>query len=367
MFLWVFLWEIILKMCGSHMKLNVLAISCLFLSFQAFSSERICMVLDRGGKEDRSFNQSAVEGFKQAQESFDISKDSKYLETHSDEQIQQFLRVFSLDPQCKLIISVGFNPSSYVKNFSEKYPEKKYLTIDHEVISSKKNVRSAVFREDQGAFLMGSIAAMKSKSKKIGMIGGMDVPMMKRFALAYEAGAKHISKKIQIQNSVIGTTAEAWNNSAKAKEIALNQYHSGVDVIFQVAGPSGVGVFAAATELSKETSNNKNLNEKKYYAIGVDSNQNEMAPGFILTSMVKHVDIAVYMAIKDLVEGKFTADIKYYDLRNGGIDWAFDKYNRSFFSGFEIRKINKIRSEVIDGKIKVPDYYEIVKSENKKI
>ena len=113
--------------------------------------------------------------------------------------------------------------------------------------------------------------------------------------------------------------------------------------------------------------NQENKGEKKYYAIGVDSNQNELAPGMILTSMVKHVDIAVYMAIKDIVEGKFTAEAKYYDLRNGGIDWAFDKYNRLLFSGFEIRKINKIRSEIIDGKIKVPDYYEIAKKESKKI
>ena len=343
------------------MKLNIISITCLLFSFPAYSSQRVCMVLDRGGKEDKSFNQSAVEGFNQALESLNISKESKFLETRSDEQIQHFLRTFSIDPNCNLIISIGFNPSSYVKNLSEKYPEKKYLTIDNEIISSKKNVRSALFREDQGAFLIGSIAAMKSKSKKIGIIGGMDIPMMKRFALAYEAGAKYISPKVQVQNSIIGTTPDAWNNPSKAKEIALSQFNNGADVIFQVAGPSGIGVFDAAAQYNKT-----NLNEKKHYAIGVDSNQNGMAPGMILTSMVKHVDIAVFMAIKDLVEDKFTADVKYYDLRNGGIDWAFDKFNRPLFSGFEIRKINKIRSEVIDGKIRVPDYYEISKKENKK-
>ncbi len=343
------------------MKLNIIFISCLLPSFPVFSSDRICMVLDRGGKDDKSFNQSAVEGFQQALESLNISKESKFLETRSDEQIQQFLRAFSVDSQCSLIISVGFNPSSYVKNLSDKYPEKKYLTIDNEIISLKKNVRTALFREDQGSFLIGSIAAMKSKSKKIGIIGGMDIPMMKRFALAYEAGAKYVSPKIQVQKSIIGTTPDSWNNPSKAKELAMSQYNNGADVIFQVAGPSGAGVFDAVAQLNKTT-----LNEKKHYAIGVDSNQNGQAPGMILTSMVKHVDIAVFMAIKDLVENKFTADVKYYDLRNGGIDWAFDKYNRQLFSGFEIRKINKIRSEVIDGKIKVPDYYEISRKEDKK-
>ena len=230
------------------------------------------------------------------------------------------------------------------------------------MVSSKKNVRSALFREDQGSFIMGSIAAMKSHSKKIGIIGGMEIPMMRRFALAYTAGAKYISPKIEVYNSIIGTTPDAWNNPSKAKEIALSQFHNGVDVIFQVAGPSGAGIFDATRQL-----NSLKDNEKKYFAIGVDSNQNDMVPGMVLTSMVKHVDIAVYMAIKDLVEGKFTAEVKYYDLRNGGIDWAYDKFNRSLFSGFEIRKINKIRSEIIDGKIKVPDYYEIAKKDNKKI
>ncbi|APJ05108.1 BMP family lipoprotein [Silvanigrella aquatica] len=343
------------------MKLKIISITSLLLYFPAYSAERICMVLDRGGKEDKSFNQSAVEGFQQAKESLKISDDSKFLETRSDEQIQHFLRTFSVDKTCNLIISVGFNPSSYVKALAEKYPDKKYLAIDNQVISSKNNVRSALFREDEGAFLIGSIAAMKSKSKKIGMIGGMDIPMMKRFALAFEAGAKHVSPKIEVRQSIIGTTPEAWNNPSKAKEIALSQYNNGVDIIFQVAGPSGLGVFDAATQLNKI-----NVKEKKHFAIGVDSNQNGMAPGIVLTSMVKHVDIAVYMAIKDLVEKKFTAEIKQYDLRNGGIDWAFDKYNRSLISGFEMRKINKIRSEIIDGKIKVPDYYEITKKSGKK-
>lgn len=351
-----------MKMPFINLKQNLVLFSGLLLSLPSYANQKICMVLDRGGKDDKSFNQSAVAGFQQALDSLSISKESKFLETRSDEQIQNFLRSFSVDPNCKLIISVGFNPSGYVKNLAEKYSEKKYLTIDSEVVSSKKNVRSALFREDQGSFIMGSIAAMKSHSKKIGIIGGMEIPMMKRFALAYSAGAKYISPKIEVYNSIIGTTPDAWNNPSKAKEIALSQFHNGVDVIFQVAGPSGAGIFDATRQL-----NSLKDSEKKYFAIGVDSNQNDMVPGMVLTSMVKHVDIAVYMAIKDLVEGKFTAEAKYYDLRNGGIDWAYDKYNRLLFSGFEIRKINKIRSEIIDGKIKVPDYYEIAKKDNKKI
>lgn len=320
---------------------------------------KICIVLDAGGKNDKSFNQSAVEGFTQALESLAISKESKFLETHSNEQIQQFLRAFSVDEQCKLIISVGFNPSSYVKPLAEKYPDKKYLAIDAEVLSTKKNVRSALFREDQGAFLMGSIAAMKSKTKKVAMIGGMDIPMMKRFAVAYEAGAKHVSPKIEVVQTVIGPTPDAWNNPTRAKEIAVSLFKQGVDVIFQVAGPSGQGIFEATSQFNKAQEGNDS--HTKYYAIGVDSNQNGILPGAIITSMIKHVDIAVFMAIKDIVEGKFTPDLKSYDLRNGGIDWAYDKYNRPLFSGFEMRKINKIRAEIIDGKIKVPDYYEIRK------
>ncbi|RDB36604.1 MAG: BMP family ABC transporter substrate-binding protein [Spirobacillus cienkowskii] len=344
------------------MKRYIVLVFILFFSVSAHAVQKVCMILDRGGKDDKSFNQSAVEGFVQALETLNISKESKFLETKSDEQIPQFLRAFSLDPSCGLIITVGFNPSSYVKNFAEKFANKKYLAIDQEVLSKNNNVRSALFREDQGAFLMGSIAAMKSKTKSVGIIGGMDVPMMKRFALAYEAGAKYVAPKIQVYSGVVGTAPTAWNNPTKAKEIALLQYENGVDVIFQVAGPSGQGIFDAAKQL-----NMSKKSEKKHYAIGVDSNQNELAPGIVITSMVKHVNIAVYTAIKDFVDDKFSAEVKHLDLRNGGIDWAFDKYNRSIISQFEIKKINRIRAEIIDGKIKVPDYYETVKKQKQKI
>lgn len=338
-------------------------------NFAYATQPKICMVLDVGGKNDKSFNQSAVEGFNQALESLAIAKDSKFLETHSDEQIQHFLRAFSVDPNCKLIISVGFNPSSYVKALAEKYVDKKYLAIDAEIVSSKKNVRSAIFREDQGAFLMGSIAAMKSTTKKVAMIGGMDIPMMKRFAFAYEAGVKHISSKIEVIHTVVGAKADAWNNPTKAKEIAVSLLKQGVDVIFQVAGPSGQGVFEAIKQRNTEQEKNKVNSESmgRCYAIGVDSNQNAIVPGAVITSMLKHIDIAVYMAIKDIVEERYTAEVKSFDLRNGGIDLAYDKYNRSLFSGFEIRKINKIRAEIIDGKIKVPDYYELSKKSASKI
>jgi len=215
------------------------------------------MVLDLGGKQDKSFNQSAIIGFQQAQESLGLSKESLFLEAKSDKQIQEFLSAFSIDPRCNLIISVGFNPSGYVKNLAEKYSDRKYLTIDNEVVSSKKNVRSALFREDQGGFLMGSIAAMKSHSKKIGIIGGMDILVMKRFALAYIAGAKYISPKIEIFNNIIGTTADAWNNPSKAKEIALSQFNNGADIIFQVAGTSGLGIFDATRQLNHLNENGK--------------------------------------------------------------------------------------------------------------
>ncbi|WP_130607787.1 BMP family lipoprotein [Fluviispira sanaruensis] len=333
----------------------------LSVNLSANAKQKICMVLDRGGKDDKSFNESAVRGFQKALDNLDISSESKFLEIHSDAQIQHYLRNFSLDPDCSLIITIGFNPSSYVKNFAEKYANKKYLTIDHKALSTKKNIRSALFREDEGAYLMGSIAAIKSKSKKIGLVGGMDIPMMSRFAYAYKAGAKKISDKIQVATSIIGTTPEAWNNPAKAKEIALAQIAQGVDVIFQVAGPSGMGVFDAIQQVKEKNPT------QTYFAIGVDSNQNAIAPKIILTSMEKHVDMAVYSSIEDLVNEKFTSDIKEYNLRNGGVDWAFDKHNKSLFSAFEIQRINNIRSAIIEGKIKVPDFYTLPKKDQKSI
>jgi basic membrane protein A len=185
---------------------------------------------------------------------------------------------------------------------------------------------------------------MKSKTGVVGFIGGMDIPLIRRFQKAYEAGVKYVNPKAKVITNYIGVTGEAWNNPAKAKEIALTQIGQKADVIFHAAGASGSGLFDAASE-------------KKVYAIGVDSNQNWIKPGTVLTSMLKRVDVAVYDTIKQANDKQFKAGVVRFGLKDSGVDWALDKNNESLWSAAEKSKLADIKKQIIAKKISVPDYY----------
>jgi basic membrane protein A len=242
-----------------------------------------------------------------------------------------------------VIIGIGFVMVDAIKNVAKQYPDLKFALVDAEV--KLPNVRNLLFEEHQGSFLMGVAAAMHSKAGKIGFLGGMDVPLIRRFQMGYEAGAKYVNPKIKITNNYVGVTGEAWNNPAKAKELALSQYNEGVDVIFGAAGASTYGLFDAAEEKHK-------------LAIGVDSNQNWVKPGFILTSMLKRVDEAVFAAIKDAKDGKFTGGTERFGLANKGIDYAVDQYNDKLLTQADRKKLDEVKKLIQSGKIKVPDYYQ---------
>jgi basic membrane protein A len=201
-----------------------------------------------------------------------------------------------------------------------------------------------MFEEHEGAYLVGAIAAMASRTGKVGFVGGMDIPLIRRFAMGYEAGAKKINASITVSANYVGITSEAWNNPPKGKELALAQYESGADIIFAAAGASGLGVFDAAEE-------------KKKFAIGCDSNQNWAKPGLILTSMLKRVDESVFATIEEAKAGKFAAGEKRFGLSNKGIDYAVDQYNEKILSQEVRKKAEELKAEIIAGKIAVPDYY----------
>lgn len=321
-------------------------------------NKKICMVLDKGGKDDHSFNESAVIGFGKALKDFNINKGSKFVEPKNDSQIAQFFRSFATSANCDLIIAIGFNPSTYLPDLAQKYLDKKFLAIDTNIEDKNKNhnIRSITFQEHDGSFLVGAVAAIKSVSGKIGFIGGMDIPLIRRFETGYIAGAKYLNPKIKTTSSYVGVTHDAWNNPAKAKELALSQYNEGIDVIFQVAANSGQGVFDSAEQMNKKFNN-----KKAFYSIGVDSNQNWIKPDIIITSMVKRVDKAVYSSIKDFLDDKYTANHISYGLKDGGVDWALDEHNKKFYSENQLKTIQDIKEKIINGQITVPDYYEIEK------
>jgi basic membrane protein A len=326
---------------------------CLPLWATEKEKPKICMILDKGGKDDHSFNQLAVVGFQKALKTLPINPESKFVEPRTDAQIPLFFNNFSTGANCDLVVAIGFTPAGYLPDIAAKFPNKKFLVIDTNVENKDKNqnIRSVTFEEHEGSFLVGAIAAMKSSTGKIGFIGGMDVPLIHRFELGYVSGAKYINPKIDVITTYVGVTPDSWNNPAKAKELAISQYNERVDVIFQVAAASGQGVFDAAEEFNKTKPN------VKHYAIGVDSNQNWVNPKVILTSMEKRVDIALYNTIKDITENKFTSGHVIFGLKEGGVLWSYDENNQKFFTKKDLDKINQIKQDIVNNKITVPDYY----------
>jgi basic membrane protein A and related proteins len=301
---------------------------------------KVGLVLDKGGKDDKSFNSSAYEGATRAQK--DLGIELKYVEATDNNAIENLHRSFA-KKDFDLVIGVGFAQVDTVKKIAEQFPDKNFAIVDGEI--DAKNVKSLMFEEHEGSYLVGALAALKSSSDKIGFIGGMDIPLIRRFAMGYEAGLKKIRPKAKLTTNFIGVSGEAWNNPAKAKELALSQYNNGVDVIFVAAGASGSGVFDAAEEKGK-------------FAIGVDSNQNWMKPGFVLTSMLKRVDVAVYDTIKDAQDGKFSAGATHFGLKNKGVDYSVDQHNEKLISKEQKAQLEKLKEQIISGKIKVPDYYQ---------
>ncbi len=321
-----------------HFWITLVSFNIIFTLAQA-EALKIGLVLDKGGKDDKSFNSAAFEGAKKAEKELGI--ELKYVEATDLNALENLHRNLA-GKGYALIIGVGFAQVDAIKKISAQFPQTKFAVIDGEVQAS--NVKSLLFEEHEGSFLMGAIAALKSQTAKIGFIGGMDVPLIRRFALGYSAGVKYVNPKATVSENFIGVTGEAWNNPAKAKELALSQYSSGADVIFVAAGASGSGVFDAAEE-------------KKKFAIGVDSNQNWMKPGLILTSMLKRVDIAVFDTISQMKAGQFKSGIYRYGLKDKGIDYAFDEHNKNVLSAEIRKKADDIKMKIIKGEIKVPDYY----------
>lgn len=310
------------------------------------SDYKVALVLDKGGKDDKSFNSAAYKGALKAQEELKVSSENKkvylkYVEATDDNAFETLIRSFA-SKDFDLIISVGISQSSAMKKIAPQFPNKNFAIVDAEV--NANNVRSLLFEEHEGSYLVGALAALSSKSGSLGFIGGMDIPLIRRFELGFISGAKKINPHIKVISNFVGVTGDAWNNPAKGKELALSQYASGADIIFAAAGATGGGLFDAAEE-------------KKKFAIGVDSNQNWIKPGYILTSMMKRVDVAVFSTIQDGFENKFKPGVIRYGLSNQGVDFALDQYNQKLISADAVKKVEKIKSEIISGKIQVPDYY----------
>ena len=316
----------------------------LVVSTQSLWAEfKVGLVLDRGGKDDKSFNASAYQGAMEAKKKLGIYL--KYVEASDDNAFEPLMRAFA-QKDFDLIIGIGFAQKEAIHKVATQFPKKHFALVDSQV--EAPYVRSLMFEEHEGAYIIGAIAALTSRTGKVGFVGGMDVPLIRRFAMGYEAGAKKINPQFTVLANYCGVTGEAWNNPPKGKELALAQYDAGVDIIFAAAGASGLGVFDAAEE-------------RKKFAIGVDSNQDWTKPGLILTSMLKRVDLAVFTVIQDAQAGKFTAGLKRFGLADKGVDYAVDQYNEKILTESVRKSADELKAEIIAGKIVVPDYYKLTK------
>ena len=299
--------------------------------------KRVGIVYDIGGKDDKSFNAAAFRGVTQAAKDLPIRL--RDVEPGDPTSIEPSMRAFA-ERGYDLIIGVGFAQSPIMDSVARDYPNLKFAIIDG--VIDLPNVASLIFKEHEGSFLVGMIAAKVTKTGKIGFVGGMDIPLIHKFETGYEEGARYANPQIQVFQNYVGITDSAWNNPGKGKELAKAQIERGADIVFQAAGNSGLGVFDAAEETGT-------------LAIGTDSDQNWIKPGFILTSMEKRVDVAVYNTVRDLVQGTFTGGVHVFGLENDGVGYAMDEYNKALVPSAVIDEVERAKKEIIEGRIKVTD------------
>ncbi|OBQ78089.1 MAG: BMP family ABC transporter substrate-binding protein [Mesorhizobium sp.] len=316
--------------------LGLLAATAMVLP--AFAADvQPAILYDLGGKFDKSFNEAAYNGA----EKFKKETGVAYVEfeVSNASQREQALRRFAEDGRNPIVMA-GFAWEDALKKVAAEYTDLNFAIIDDAV--DLPNVRSLVFKENEGSYLVGILAAMASKSKKVGFVGGMDIPLIRKFECGYVGGAKSAGATEVIQN-MTGDTPAAWNDPAKGGEIAKTQIDQGADVVYAAAGGTGVGVLQAAADAGK-------------LGIGVDSNQNGLQPGKVLTSMMKRVDVAVYNAFMDGKNGTFKGGVENLGLKEGGVDYAMDDNNKALVTDEMKAAVEKAKADIIAGKVQVHDY-----------
>ena len=296
------------------------------------------VIYDMGGKFDKSFNEAAYNGA----ERWKKEGGKAYLdfEIANEAQREQAMRRMA-DKGANPIIAIGFSQGSTVEKVSKDYPKLQFAIIDSVV--KAPNVESIVFKEQEGSFLVGMMAALASKTGKVGFIGGMDIPLIRKFQCAYEQGAQHTDPKATVVSNMTGTTPAAWSDPTRGAELARSQFAGGADIVFAAAGGTGLGVYQAAKEAGR-------------LAIGVDSNQNGLHPGTMLSSMLKRVDVAVYTTVMDARAGRWKPGANVLGLKELGVGLAMDAHNAPLVSMQTRRRLSQAEASVATGKLKVVDY-----------
>src|SRR5262245_64888511 len=303
------------------------------------------IVFDMGGRGDKSFNDGAYLGGERAHK--ELGAHVRFIEPGDGSDREAGLRLLAAEGM-DLVIGVGFIFSDDLEQLAKEYPNTRFAGVDYARVDAKgtpvptpPNLAALKFREEEGSFLVGALAALVSKTKKVGFVGGMNFPLIHKFEAGYRAGVAHVCPNCVIVSQYAGVTPEAFRNPGRGKELALSQYQSGVDIIYHAAGSTGLGVFEAARQTG-------------HLAIGVDADQYNEAPGHILTSMVKGVDVAVFEATRWVKDGTFKGGIYQLGLKEGGVGYVYDDRNRALIPDDVHARVEQLRKEIIEGKIKVP-------------
>ena len=296
------------------------------------------VIYDLGGKFDKSFNEGVFGGATKFAKDTGIA--FRDLEIQNDAQREQVLRKFAKDGFTPILMP-GFAWATALSKVADEFPKTKFGIID--MVVDKPNVQSMVFKAEEGSYLVGVIAATTSKTGKVGFVGGMDIPLISAFECGYAQGVKHVNDKNAVLANMTGTMPAAWNDPVKGGELAKAQISEGADIVFAAAGATGQGVLKAAADAGK-------------FGIGVDSNQNGLFPGKILTSMLKHVDVATYKSFLDAKNGDWKPGILVLGLKEGGVDYAVDDNNKAILSAEVRAKADQAKADIISGKIQVHDY-----------
>ena len=322
------------------LKSAAILLGAVSLSASASAADiKPAVIYDMGGKFDKSFNEGVWNGVKRFQDETGI--EVMEFEVTNETQREQAMRRMA-ERGATIILGVGFAQADAIAAVSAEYPEKQFSIIDVGWLDAP-NLRQYVFKEHEGSYLVGVAAAKATQTDKVGFVGGMDIPLISKFACGYVGGAKSVHADIEVYQNMTGTTPSAWNDPAKGAELTRSQIDRGADVVYQAAGGTGIGVIQAAADAGK-------------LSIGVDSNQNGLAPGSVLTSMLKRVDVAAYNTFMDAKNDAFTSGVLVLGVAEGGVDWALDDNNASLITADMKAAIEDARAGILSGAIQVHDY-----------
>ena len=307
---------------------------------------KLGVVFDVGGRGDKSFNDGADAGAKRAQK--ELGATVRYIEPAESSDREAGLRLEAAE-HMDLVVGVGFIFTDDLNQLAKEYPSARFAGIDYAVsidakgnpIPPPSNVAALRFREEEGSFLVGAIAGLVTKTRTVGFVGGMNVPIIQKFQAGYEAGVKQVCPRCRVITQYAGVTPDAFRNPGKGKEMALSQYQQGADIIYHASGSTGLGVFEAARQSGK-------------LAIGVDADQWSEMPGFVLTSMIKRIDNALFDAAKLVKDGKFKGGIYDFGLAQDGVGYVYDEHNKRLIPDSVRARVEALKAQVVAGKIVVP-------------